>query len=106
TQFTRSLAAEVGPAGNRVNAVAPDLIETPQVPYAALVPAEDVPLWPTWSPLGGPGRPEDVAWPVLFLASDRGRYGTGGTIHGDGGTRAAGGWVPRGDGWTNRPRHP
>ena len=106
TQFTRSLAAEVGPSGVRVNAVAPDLIETPQVPYTTLVPRDDVPLWPNWSPLGGPGQPEDVAGAVLFLASDLARFITGGTIHVDGGTHAAGGWVPRGAGWTNRPRYP
>lgn len=106
TQFTRSLAAEVGPFGIRVNEIAPDLIETIQVPYASLVPEEDLPLWPAWSPLGGPGQPEDVAGPALFLASDLARFVTGGTIHVGGGTHVAGGWVPRGSGWTNRPRNP
>ncbi|WP_246098297.1 SDR family NAD(P)-dependent oxidoreductase [Rhodococcus spelaei] len=106
-QFTRSLSAEVGPAGIRVNAVAPDLIETPQVPYADLVPEQDVALWPTWSPLGGPGTPDDVAGAALFLASDLSRFVTGGTVHVDGGTHCAGGWVPRASGsWTNRPRNP
>ncbi|MGW1738338.1 SDR family NAD(P)-dependent oxidoreductase [Nocardia sp. NPDC001965] len=107
TGFTRSLAAEVGPSGVRVNAIAPDLIESVQVPYTTLVPEEDRPLWPAWSPLGGPGRPEDVAGVALFLASDLSRFVTGGTIHVDGGTHAAGGWVPRrSGGWTNRPRNP
>ncbi|MGW6377373.1 SDR family NAD(P)-dependent oxidoreductase [Rhodococcus sp. NPDC055112] len=106
-QFTRSLAAEVGPHGIRVNAIAPDLIETVQVPYAELVPAEELPLWPAWSPLGGPGQPEDVAGAALFLASDLARYVTGGTVHVDGGTHSSGGWVPRATGgWTNRPRNP
>lgn len=106
-QFTRSLSAEVGPSGVRVNAIAPDLIETPQVPYADLVPEEDRSLWPRWSPLGGPGTPEDVAGAALFLASDLSRFVTGSTVHVDGGTHGSGGWVPRASGgWTNRPRNP
>ncbi|AUM18406.1 MULTISPECIES: SDR family NAD(P)-dependent oxidoreductase [Rhodococcus] len=105
--FTRSLALEVGRHGIRVNAIAPDLIETPQVPYERLVPEADRHRWPGWAPLGGPGRPEDVAGPALFLASDLSRYVTGSTVHVDGGSYAAGGWFARADGsWTNRPLAP
>lgn len=105
--FTRSLALEVGRDGIRVNAVAPDLIETPQVPYARIVAPGDEGKWPRWAPLGGPGEPEDAAGPVLFLASDLARYVTGTTVHVDGGSHAAGGWAARDDGtWTNRPMDP
>lgn len=105
--FTRSLALEVGPHGIRVNNIAPDLIETPQVPYARLVPEKDRANWPRWAPLGGPGSPEDVAGPALFLASEMSRYVTGTTVHVDGGSDAAGGWFARPDGtWTNRPLNP
>lgn len=107
TQFSRSLAVEVGRIGVRVNAIAPDLIESVQVPYTEWLSEEEWAKWPTWAPLGGPGRPDDVAGAALFLASDLGRYTTGSTVHVDGGTFAAGGWFPKPEGgWTNRPRNP
>ncbi|WP_024795538.1 SDR family NAD(P)-dependent oxidoreductase [Tomitella biformata] len=105
--FTRSLGLEVGRHGIRVNAIAPDLVETPQVPYERLVAEEDRHRWPQWAPLGGPGQPADVAGPALFLASELSRFVTGTTVHVDGGSHAAGGWFARPDGsWTNRPLNP
>ncbi len=84
----------------------PDLIESVQVPYRTIVPADDWDKWPGWAPLGGPGQPVDIAGPpALFLASDLARYITGTVIHVDGGSHAAGGWFPPTEegGWTNRP---
>ncbi|MER2225016.1 MAG: SDR family oxidoreductase, partial [Rhodococcus sp. (in: high G+C Gram-positive bacteria)] len=105
TQFTRSLGVEIGRTGVRVNAIAPDLIESVQVPYRTIVSADDWDKWPGWAPLGGPGQPVDIAGPALFLASDLARYITGTVIHVDGGSHAAGGWFPTEEGgWTNRPR--
>lgn len=105
--FTRSLALEVGNAGVRVNEIAPDLIETLQVPYSAWVPDDQRHLVPTWVPVGRFGTPEDVAGVALFLASDLSAFVTGTTVHVDGGSLAAGGWyrTERG-GWTNRPLAP
>lgn len=106
--FTRSLAVEVGGHGVRVNAVAPDVTETPQTPYDRWVPEEDRHRVPTWVPVGRFGRPEDVADVILFLASDQARFVTGQTLATDGGTLAASGWYKRlaGERWTNRPRDP
>jgi len=107
TGFTRSLAVEYAGRGVRVNAIAPDVTETPQVPYSEWVPAEDEHRIPTWVPLGRFGRPADAAGVALFLASDLAAFVTGTTVHVDGGTYAAGGWFPTKEGgWTNRPRQP
>ena len=107
TQFTASLAVEVGRYGVRVNAIAPDVIETPQLPYDEWVPEAERWRWRTWVPLARSGSPDDVAGAALFLASALGGFVTGTTIHVDGGTRAAGGWYPRhAGGWTNRPLDP
>lgn len=102
--FTRSLALEVAPAGVRVNAIAPDVTQTPQVDYASWVAPEDEHRWPTWVPLGRVGQPDDNADVVLFLASDLSRFITGQVLATDGGTVLAGGWFrdPAGR-WTNRP---
>ena len=107
-QFTRSLAVEVGGHGVRVNAVAPDVTETPQTPYDVWVPEERRGEVPAWVPVGRFGVPDDVAEVVLFLASDAARFVTGQTLPVDGGTLAAGGWYKRlpGERWTNRPRKP
>lgn len=107
TQFTKSLAVELGNDGVRVNAIAPDLTETIQVPYSRWVPEEQESLIPTWVPVGRFGRPDDIAGVALFLASDLSAFVTGTTVHADGGSLAAGGWFRRPDGsWTNRPVNP
>jgi NAD(P)-dependent dehydrogenase (short-subunit alcohol dehydrogenase family) len=108
SQFTKSLAVEVGGHGVRVNAVAPDLIQTDQTPYDRWLSEEDRARVPSWVPLARIGQPADVADVVAFLASDEARYVTGHTIPVDGGTLAASGWYKRAGGlrWTNRPRDP
>ena len=107
TGFTRSLALDLGADAIRVNAIAPDVTETLQVPYSTLVADDQRHLVPTWVPLGRFGEPSDIAGCAVFLASELGRFVTGTTIHADGGTLAAGGWYPTEEGgWTNRPRRP
>jgi NAD(P)-dependent dehydrogenase (short-subunit alcohol dehydrogenase family) len=108
--FTRSLAVQVGNDGVRVNAIAPDVTESLQVPYSQWLSAEEQAQWPQWVPVGRMGRPEDQARAILFLASDLSAFVTGHTIPTDGGTGAAGGWfrsARRPDRqWTNRPIAP
>jgi NAD(P)-dependent dehydrogenase (short-subunit alcohol dehydrogenase family) len=106
--FTTCLALELGRRGIRVNGIAPDLTQTPQVDYAAMVaPGEDA-MWESWAPVGRLGLPDDQADAVVFLASDDSRFVTGHTLPTDGGTLAGGGWFwsPAERRWTNRPRKP
>lgn len=110
-QFTRSLAVQVGKDGVRVNGVGPDVTDSLQVPYDAMVPEDQRHLWPQWVPVGRMGVGRDQARVILFLASDLSGFITGHTIPTDGGTAAAGGWFRSekrrgGIGWTNRPIDP
>ena len=107
TGLTRSLAVEYGRHRIRVNAIAPDVTETLQVPYSRWVGEDQQHLIPAWVPAGRFGTPYDTAGVALFLASDLSSFVTGTTIHADGGTLASSGWFPTEEGgWTNRPRHP
>ena len=80
--FTRSLAREVGPMGNRVNAVAPGLVATEMI--AAMKP-DQVKRIVSGTALGRLGNPEEVAEAVSFLASPRSSYITGQCLVVDGG---------------------
>ncbi len=83
-QLTKSLAAAWAVDGIRVNAVAPGWIETAFTqPVSEDASRSDGILART--PLGRWGTPEDVAGPVLFLASDDAQYVTGSVIPVDGG---------------------
>jgi 3-oxoacyl-[acyl-carrier protein] reductase len=78
--LTRSLCKELGPAGIRINVVAPGVIAT-----EAELPAEVVARYENMTALRRLGQPADVAAVVLFLASDASGYVTGATIDVDGG---------------------
>jgi len=90
--LARSLAAEWGPHGIRVNAIAPDITAVPrlieQVPgsedealamFDAMAKGEGVPLQRF-------GRAHELARPMLFLLSDMSSYMTGQCLVIDGGT--------------------
>ncbi|GJO38916.1 oxidoreductase [Mycobacterium marinum] len=108
--FTRSLAVQVGNHGVRINAIAPDVTESLQVPYSQWLSDAEQTQWPGWVPVGRMGVPEDQARVILFLACELSAFVTGHTIPTDGGTAAAGGWFrssrrPDRE-WTNRPIAP
>jgi 3-oxoacyl-[acyl-carrier protein] reductase len=102
--LTRTLAVEWGPFGIRVNTVAPDIFPTPNSAkfVTARTGPEDDPLVDgIVIPLARKGTGSDLSGCVLFLASDLSVYLTGTTIHLDGGTMAASGWMRWPDGYDN-----
>ncbi|WP_239333224.1 SDR family NAD(P)-dependent oxidoreductase [Frankia sp. CiP3] len=83
-QMVRVLAAELGPSGVRVNAIAPGPVET------ALT--EPIRASKAWAgayaekvALGRWARPAEIAGPAVFLASDAATYVTGEVLFADGG---------------------
>lgn len=86
--LSRVASLELGPRGIRVNTIHPGYIETQMT---ASAPAAFLEASIELTPLGRPGRPEDVAPLIVFLISDESAYISGAEIAVDGGAAAHGG---------------
>jgi 3-oxoacyl-[acyl-carrier protein] reductase len=92
--MTKTAATEFGPSGVRVNAIAPGFIDTPMVAVHWTDPSgrtdQDkrrsmLEMRAAQAPLGVTGEPADIAYAMLYLASDASRFMTGQVVRPNGG---------------------
>ena len=85
--LTQGLAAELGPRGIRVNAIAPGYTRSESTEAEGLAGEESIKQSISVTPLGRLGEPEDIAAVAVFLASHESSWVTGETIRVAGGAR-------------------
>ncbi|WP_395743205.1 SDR family oxidoreductase [Prosthecobacter sp.] len=83
--LTKAAAMEYAKQGIRVNAVAPAVIETDMFERFTGGNEEAANYMRSLHPIGRGGRSEEIANPVLFLASDAASFITGASLNVDGG---------------------
>ncbi|GAA0535660.1 3-oxoacyl-ACP reductase [Saccharopolyspora subtropica] len=86
-QLLRTAAAELGPSGVRLNAIAPGVVETPLTAQISAVP-EWYEAYAGKSAFGRWSRPQELAGAVVYLASDASSFVTGSQLFVDGGWTA------------------
>jgi 3-oxoacyl-[acyl-carrier protein] reductase len=84
--FTKSLASELGRHNVRVNCVAPGWVDTEMAASALRAGEEQLKQITNAIPLGRVASAEDVAGPILFLASELARHVTGEVLNVNGGS--------------------
>lgn len=82
--LTRTLAVEWAPRGVRVNAVAPGITRTPMIEAIERDPEASA-AYAARIPLGRFAEPDEIAAPILFLASSAAAYVVGEVLVVDGG---------------------
>ena len=87
--MTRSFAKEWGPQGIRVNAVAPGFTVTPMTVPDGAEAREAIARNAARSPLNRVGAPDDIAFAMLYLASEASRFVTGQVLRVNGGSYMA-----------------
>jgi NAD(P)-dependent dehydrogenase (short-subunit alcohol dehydrogenase family) len=86
-QLLRTAAAELGPSGVRLNAIAPGIVDTPLTAQIRAVP-EWSDAYSSKSALSRWSRPDELAGAVVYLASDASSFVTGSQLFVDGGWTA------------------
>lgn len=86
-QLMRAAAAELGPSGVRLNAIAPGIVDTPLTAQIRENP-EWFDAYSSKSALGRWSRPDELAGAVVYLASDASSFVTGSQLFVDGGWTA------------------
>jgi NAD(P)-dependent dehydrogenase (short-subunit alcohol dehydrogenase family) len=81
--LTKAWAAEFGPRGIRVNAIAPGPVRTPRTEASGMIDNSAAALL-----AGRPGTPDEIAAAVAYLASDDAAFTHGTVLHIDGGRTA------------------
>lgn len=82
--FIRCAAKELAPKGIRVNAVCPAMVDT-GILSAGTISSEQLEENKKRYPLGRFGKPEEIAWAIIYLLSDASAWVTGDNLILDGG---------------------
>lgn len=83
--FMRTAAVELAPKGIRCNSVNPGMVETNIMTDNSRISAEQFEEDKKKYPLGRYGKPEDVAWAIIYLLSEASSWITGTALKLDGG---------------------